>query len=130
MKQYQKISLNCICILFLMTMVGCVPLFIGAAAGAGGVSYVRGALVRNIDERVKPMHKAVLAALKDLNYFVSADELNKHSAYIKAEYKDGKKIRIHIDALSEYVSKITIRVGSFGNQEKSLLIMNAIEKKL
>ena len=109
---------------------GCVPLLIGAAVGAGGVAYVKGALVHNIDEPVEDIHKASLAAFKGLNLFVASDELNRHSAVIKAEYEDGKKIDIKIDAITEFVSKVTIRIGVIGDQEDSRLILNAIEKKL
>ena len=109
---------------------GCIPLLIGAAAGAGGVAYVKGALVQNMDETVEDIHQATLDALKGLGIFVTADELNRHSAKIKAEYEDGKKVDITIDAITEYVSKITIRVGLVGDQEDSRLILNAIEKEL
>ena len=129
-KPLQKCSIGIALISFVIFGSGCVPLLIGAAAGAGGIVYVKGALVHNIDESVEDIHKASLAALKDLNLFVTSDELNRHSAEIKAEYEDGKKINIKVDAITEYVSKVTVRVGMVGDQEDSRLILNAIEKKL
>ena len=117
-------------IFFVTVASGCIPLLIGAIAGAGGVVYVKGALVQNIDEPVEDIHKASLAALKGLSLFVISDELNRHSAVIKAEYENGKKIDIKVDAITEFVSKVTIRVGVVGNQDDSRLILNAIEKKL
>ncbi|MBN1870268.1 MAG: DUF3568 family protein [Candidatus Omnitrophica bacterium] len=114
----------------LMIMTGCVPLIIGAAAGAGGMVYVKGALVENVDESVEDIHQASLAALKDLGIFVKSDELNRHSAVIKAEYEGGEKVEIKADAITEFVSKISIRVGLIGDQEDSRLILNAIEKRL
>ena len=105
-------------------------LVIGAALGAGGVSYARGALIRNVDEQVDDIHSAALDAIKDLKLFVTEEEVGKRSVAIKAEYSDGRKVRIFIDALTEYASKITIRVGNFGNQDESQKILSAIEKNL
>lgn len=129
-KLLEKVHMGILLIFFVTVTSGCIPLLIGAAAGAGGVAYVKGSLVHNIDETVEDVHGASITALKDLGLFVTSDELNRHSARIKAEYEDGKKIDIKVDAITEYVSKISIRVGSLGDQEDSRLILNAIEKQL
>ena len=70
MKRYQMFSLNIVCGILLLSLTGCIPLLIGAAVGAGGVTYVNGALVRNIDETVADLHQASLDALKDLKYLL------------------------------------------------------------
>ncbi|HQP10534.1 MAG TPA: DUF3568 family protein [Candidatus Omnitrophota bacterium] len=114
----------------LLVASGCVPLLIGAAAGAGGIAYVKGTLAQNIDEPVAKIHKASLAALKGLDMLVKSEELSQHSSVINAQYATGEKVKIEIEALTEYVSKISIRVGMLGDQEDSRLILNAIEKKL
>ena len=130
MKLYLKSGLNLFCALSLATMVGCIPLLIGAAMGAGSMTYINGSLARNVDESVEKIHKATLEALKDLNLFIMSDELNRHSASIRAEYEDTKKIHISIEALTEYVSEVRIRVGTFGDQDESNAILDAILKKL
>lgn len=130
MKSYQKFSLEIIAICLVMATSGCIPLLVGAAAGAGGVAYVKGAAVKNIDESVEKIHKASLAALKKMGVFVTADELSGHTALVKAEYGDGKKIQVKAEALTEYVSKVTVRVGAVGDPEESELVLNAIEKEL
>jgi len=128
-KTFQKFSLG-IALILSLTTAGCVPLLIGAAAGAGGITYVKGALVKNVDHPVKKAHKASLSALKSLKLFVRSDEFSRHSSVIKGEYTDGKSFQINIEALTERSSKITIRVGMLGDQEKSQIILNAIQKKL
>jgi len=130
MKLFRKYSLNLFYVLLLLSMVGCIPLLIGAAAGVGGVTYLKGSLVYNVDHNVKKVNKASLKVLKDLKLFIFSDELNKHSSTIKAEYADGKKISVFIDAITERSSQIIIRVGTFGDQGKSQAILNAILKKL
>jgi hypothetical protein len=132
MRTRMKEILGGMTIVFFVTVTfsGCVPLLIGAAAGAGGIVYVQGALVQNLDEMVEDIHRATLAGLKDLSVFVASDELNRHSARIKAEYEDGTKIDVKVDAITEFVSKVTIRIGMIGDSDASRTIMNAIEDNL
>jgi len=130
MKLFHKVNFNILCAVSVMTMAGCVPLIIGAAAGVGGVAYVNGSLVRNVDEPVEKVHKAALAGLKKLGLFVTSDELDKHSSTIRAQYEDAKKVRVSIEALTEYVTQVSIRVGTFGNQDESYVILDAILEKI
>ncbi len=130
MKLFHKLSLNIFCACSLITMVGCVPLLIGAVVGVGGMTFVKGKLIHNVDHTVAQTNKASVKALKSLDLFIISDELNKRSSVIKAEYEDGDKISIFIDALTERSTKITIRVGTFGDIEASQAILNAILKKL
>ena len=53
-----------------------------------------------------------------------------HSTFIKTEFDDGKRVKIHINALTERSSKITIRIGVFGDETKSQMLLNAIQKRL
>jgi hypothetical protein len=130
MKPSQFPSIIVAAIFSLITMSGCIPLLIGAAAGAGGITYAKGALVQNVDHTVSEVHKAGVAALKKLDLFVTEDKLDKHTAVIRAEYNDGQKIQVFIDALTERSSKITIRIGTFGDRAQSEIILDAIQKKL
>jgi len=117
-------------ILYLFTTQGCFPLLLGAAAGAGGVSYVRGITEKNVDYPLKKVHKASLSALKKLKIFIRDDEVERHSALIKGEFEDGKNITIEIKSLTEQASKIIVRTGIIGDETRSQMILNAIEKKL
>ncbi len=116
--------------LMLVSQSGCVALLVGAAAGAGGIAYIKGTLEKNFDRPVKRAHKATLAALKDLKLVIKEEELNQHSSKIKAEYPDETKVYIDITALTEKSSTIKIRVGIFGDQDKSQMILNAVMKRL
>jgi len=122
----------CICLLLVVVISssGCVALFLGAAAGAGGVYYFKGNLEKNYDYSVSQVHDSVLAALKSLGTFIKEDELNKHSAAIKFEFEDGTKGRVEVIALTERASKLKVRIGVFGDEEKSRKILNEIEKNM
>lgn len=109
---------------------GCVPLIAGAAVGAGGVLFAKGVLEKNVDYSLVKVHKAALSACKKLDIYVREDIVNKADATIKGEYEDGKGVDIHIEALTEKATKIKIRIGVFGDEEKSYVIMNTIQQKL
>jgi hypothetical protein len=130
MRPYRKFRLGIISACLLMAISGCVPLAIGLVAGAGGIAYIKGSSVKNIDENIETVHKASLVALKEINALVTVDELNRHSVLIKAENADGQKIQITVDALTEYVSKVSVRVGTVGDPEESRMIISMIEENL
>ena len=125
-----KLGLSFLLTFFILSSAGCVPLLVGAAAGVGGVTYVKGALEKNFDHSVKEVHRATLKGLKDLKMFVREEKNDVHSTFIKAEFDDGKRVKIHINALTERSSKITIRIGVFGDETKSQILLNAIQKRL
>ena len=127
MKRFYGLCSGIALVLVVTFAAGCVPLLIGAAVGAGSMVYMNGSLVQNMDQTVEELHQAILDGLRSLDIFVLSDELNRHSAIVKAEYEDGRKVDIKVDAITEYVSKVTIRVGLLGDQEDSRLILEAIE---
>lgn len=115
---------------FVLVNSGCVALLVGAAAGATGIAYFKGTLEANFDRSVKQIHQASIAALKDLKLIVKDEDLSQHSSKIMGEYDDGTKVQIDIEAFTEKSCKIKIRIGVFGNEEKSQIILNAIKKRL
>lgn len=109
---------------------GCIPLIVGAAAGAGGIAYIQGTLEQNFDKSVEKLQRAAVAGLKDLDAIVTKEEGDSHNAKIKADIFGGKDVTIDIEALTERSAKIKIRVGVFGDEETSQTILNAITKRL
>ena len=114
----------------LLTTNGCVPLLIGAAAGAGGVVWVKGSLEQNFDKTVEQLHRASLAGLRDIKCTVRADQVRKHLAKITFEFDDGQKGSVNIKALTERSAKLKIRVGVLGDETKSQIALNAILRHL
>ncbi len=114
----------------ILTTSGCVPLLIGAAAGAGGVAWAKGSLEQNFDKTVDQLHGASLHGLKDIKCTVRLDQIRKHLAKIDFEFDDGQKGTINIKALTERSAKLNIRVGVLGDETKSQIVLNAILKHL
>lgn len=117
-------------VFLLMAMQGCVPLVVGGAIGAAGYAYVKGHVVKNLDASVAEVNEASSIALRELNYFVTLDELNLESSRITAEDEKAKQIDLRITALTARAAQIKIRVGWMGNEVESIQILQKIEEHL
>ena len=108
---------------------GCV-LLAGAAVGAGAAAYHMGKLEQNVDYGVDTVHDATLKALKKLDMYIISDNSLVNGSKIEAETAEGQKVKIDIEPLTEKATKINIRVGLVGDEERSYMIFNAIKKQL
>ncbi len=108
---------------------GCAVLLIGGgvAAGAGGVAYVEGELQSSEAVAFDKAWDATLAAMKDMDYGVTDKQKDAASAKITARGAGDKKITINLDKVSVSVTKITIRVGTFGDETLSRQILDKIK---
>jgi hypothetical protein len=118
--------------LFMVTAAspGCIPLIVGAAAGAGGYAWVRGALVKEFDVPAETLSSASIRAIKQLNLSLEEEKTDRLSGYIRAKLADKQKVVISIKALTEKKSEVRIRIGVFGDQAKSEMVLNGIKKNL
>jgi len=130
----KKIFLQCapgfFTIALLLNVVGCVPLVIGAAAGVGGYAWIQGELVQDISTSAEKLHRATTRAMRDLKFAVYEDRGDRISAKVIAKFADGTDVKIYINAKTEYLAGIKIRVGILGDKEKSETILNAIKRRL
>ncbi len=129
-RYFKSTSLAAIVFSILLTAQGCVPLLIGAAAGAGGVVWVKGSLEQNFDKSVDHLHRASLGGLRDIKCAVSSDQIRKHLAKIKFKFDDGQEGTINIKAMTERSSRLKIRAGILGDETKSQIVLNAILRHL
>ena len=127
---FKSASFAAVLFSILLTAQGCVPLLIGAAAGAGGVAWAKGSLEQNFDKTVDQLHRASLAGLRDIKCAVRNDQIRKHLAKIDFEFDDGQKGSINIKALTERSAKLKIRIGVLGDETKSHIVLNAILRHL
>ncbi len=117
-------------LILLLSSYGCVPLLIGAAVGAGSVEYIKGKLTARINKPVSRVYKAGMSALKKMDLIILDDEVSRHEAMIKFKFDDGKKGVINIKALTEHACNLSIRIGFFGDETKSNMILTAIKRRL
>lgn len=129
-----KKVLGCgVALLLLVSVVGftgCVPLIVGAAAGAGGYAWASGELVKEFTASASDLQRAAVRGLKKLGVSIKEEKHDRLTASIKAKFADGKDIAISISALTEKTAKLRIRVGVFGDKTKSEMVLNSIEEGL
>ena len=117
-------------VFFAISVSGCAALLLGGAAGAGSVVYVKGQLKEDIAVNVTAVHGASISALKNLNLPIIEDNYDKLSARIKSRFASGEDVWIDIESITTESSRITIRVGILGDQNKSRQILDGIHKYL
>lgn len=111
---------------------GCVVALVGAgvAAGAGTVAYLRGDLEAVEPKNIDTVLEATEKAIEELGLKVSKKTKDKMSAVIIARDAQDKRITIKLKAAAEGSTKLSIRVGGFGDETKSRLIYQKIREKL
>jgi len=119
-----------------IALPGCLTPFDFAAnaglgvAQAGTSSFIQGTLQAAFD---KPMEKVVEAsrrALADLGYEVTREDAGTHYAQLQGSQFHGSSIVLKLRKSSETVTGLSIRVGLWGDNAVSRLILIEIEKKL
>jgi hypothetical protein len=108
---------------------GCVLFVAGAAAGAGvgTYAYVNGDLEASEAVQFDKAWNASLAAMKDLDYSVTAKQKNALEAKLAARGAGDKKVQVKLKKTSDTVTQINIRVGTFGDETLSRQILEKIK---
>jgi len=107
---------------------GCVVVAAGGAAGT--VAYIRGDLEAVEAKDIETVYKATEKAIEELGLVVSKKTKDALSAKIIARDAQDKKITIKLSATTEETTKLSIRIGMFGNETKSRLIYQKIRDNL
>ena len=110
---------------------GCAAVLLGggAAAGAGTILYIKGELQSNEDVSLGTAWIATQAAIKDMEFVTGTTEKGDVSAKLIAYTADNKKIQINLKTKPETLTEIGIRVGTFGDESFSRLILEKIRER-
>ena len=130
---FKKLKHAVLLLALAMAISGCAEAIlvgVGAAGGAGAALWAKGKMVEEINVSLSKAHTASLAALKDLELPVNTDVKEGLKAKIESQFPDGKYVSIDIRAVTESSSKITVRVGTFGDKARSEKILGAIHQHL
>jgi hypothetical protein len=129
-RRYRHVALL---LALLVAISGCaeaVLVGVGAAGGAGAVLYVKGKMVEEVDIPFSKAHTAAVAALKDLELPIKKDTKKGLKGKVESQYPDGKFVWVNIRGVTESSSKISVRVGVFGDKAKSKKIFDAIHQHI
>lgn len=122
---------------FLIVLVSCLGLLIngcigaavvgGAAAGAAGYAYYKGELKSTENIPVSKLWEAVTQMIEEAKIIVEERTQDAFTAIVKARQADGTPIRIVMKRVTDNVSELRIKVGTFGNQSEALEIYRQIK---
>jgi hypothetical protein len=110
---------------------GCAAVLLGggAAAGAGTILYVKGELRSTEEVSLDTAWIATQAAIKDMEFVTGTAEKDAVSARLIAYTSDSREIKITLKTQSDKLTEIGIRVGTFGDESLSRLILENIRKR-
>jgi hypothetical protein len=111
-----------------MTAGGC--LLAAAGAGAGGAVYVMGDVEEVLSAPTEKVAKASVKALEALKLTVVSEAASALEGKVIGWTSDDKKITITMKREGDKSTKISIRIGTFGDEARSLQILDEIKKRL
>lgn len=126
-------NVKILCVLLLaisgMAMSGCVAV-VAAGGAAGGVAWVRGELQVPLESKVQDVNQAVAEAGKDLGLHPISQEKDLLSGEFVFRNAQDEKIVVTTEAQTSASTLLGIRVGLFGDQAQSQLILDKIKSHL
>ena len=108
---------------------GCVAVLAGAA-GAGTVAWVEGRLDATLDTSFAKAEKAADRAITELQFIKISEKKDALNAILTARTAEDKKIEIKVNRVGDTTTQVQIRVGVFGDEGKSLAILDKIKSNL
>ena len=108
---------------------GCLLVAVGAGA-AGTVAYVRGDLESVLDADMNKAYTASLTSLKQLELVPTLKQKDALGAKIIARTTEDKKVTITLTRVDEKLTKLSIRIGIFGDEMQSRVIYDRIRGNL
>jgi hypothetical protein len=131
MKIIKQASTGLLCVALLL-QCGCAAVLIGggAAAGVAGYAYAKGELKGTENAGLDKVWDASLGAMKDLQFAVTSQSKDALSGQLTARTAQDKKVQIDLKALPIGGTEIKIRVGHFGDEALSMVVMDKIKQRL
>ncbi|MFT3767837.1 MAG: DUF3568 family protein [Minicystis sp.] len=102
----------------------------GAAAAVGTYAYERGELRTTIDAPVEDVHRATLAALEQMKLPIKDEAQDAFSAHVTAKQTEGGDVKVNLSRESDHVTRVGVRVGTFGDEAKARVILQRIRDAL
>jgi hypothetical protein len=108
---------------------GCVAVVVGAAA-VTGYAWVKGEIVATEAASLTQTWDASLAAMEDLKYPVTSRVKDALEGEITAHDAKDTTIKVKLKYLANNSTRIYIRVGTFGDEQRSQIILGKIREHL
>jgi hypothetical protein len=113
-----------------MALPGCLAAAAGAAAGVGAYAYAHGELWATVYGSLDDAYQASTIALEELGLRVVQEAHDTFGAHIVATETQGGDVSVDLVPEAERVTRIGVRVGTFGDQRKSRTVLRKIQDNL
>lgn len=116
----------------LLVFVGCAGTAVvpGPGAGVGTYSYMNRELTATYDEPLNTIWPKALDAVKKMHLTFRKKEIDALGGTIEARRSDTTLVKIRLTPLAGGDTSISVRVGMWGDREKSALVHKAIRREL
>ena len=114
----------------LMFCSSCGAAAVGTGAGVGTYSKMNRELTATYHEPLKEIWPKTLSAVKKLQLTFRKKEIDALGGTIEVRRSDSTLIKIRLTPRGDRDTSISVRVGTWGDREKSELVHNAIRKEL
>lgn len=108
---------------------GCLAVAAGAA-GAGTVAWVRGELDASVSYNLDTVDRATNRAGEQLRFAKISESADALSRIVTFRTAEDKKIEVKLTRTTDTVTRIRIRVGVFGDEAISRLMLEKIQANL
>lgn len=125
----KKLILNIFLGIILLLDNGCAALMNGGVA-AGTVTYLMGQLKSIEESSLESTWEATQKTMEDLEFIITSKEKDSLTARLIARGANDKKIQIRLKKISEELTEVRIRVGTFGDESLSRQILERLKKNL
>lgn len=98
----------------LVTMTGCAALVVGAGAGAGVYTWVKGELIRSYAKDFDQTEKAVMKSLEYLKITVEEKDQAGSETTVKAHQTDGSPVTVKVRTVRYDMTEVAVRCGYVG----------------
>ena len=110
---------------------GCTLLVLGGAgAGAAGYAYVKGESEKSYPYPIAQSLPAVRAAVKEAGLPAISEAADDLGAKLESRTAQGDKVSITLQPKGPAVTNVRVRVGVFGDEDASRLILARIDQLL
>jgi len=112
---------------------GCEVLILGGAGalvGAGGYHYYQGELKSELNCRFLDAWQISKKVITEMGYVIEEEKHKQTEGKIKASKLNDEPITISLKYLTSDRTEIGIRVGFFGDKDRSVSILERIQKRI
>ena len=107
-----------------------VALATGAAAGAAAIAYVQGDLETELEGSTADVASATGKAFEAMELSLVSSEVGEVDARLEATTARERSVVVHLTGLEDGGTRISIRVGTFGDERVSRRLLERIQDHL